>query len=235
MNWLIGNWHHLLPTPWANLLLALTAIGCGSIIGAERERREKPAGLRTMILICLGSAVFTMVSIVFSSNTGDSGRVAAQVVTGMGFLGAGVIMRDRGTITGMTTAATIWVSAAVGMVVGSGYIGAGLGVSLLVRMVLGSILLLESHGLGKIRSVTAVLGFEPEQGMTRVRLTQVLLTFNVPLTSMRWPLENAGGACEMEVDLHLHQHRLYDVLDQLVRDPAVKSVRVIEPEGDSGK
>jgi putative Mg2+ transporter-C (MgtC) family protein len=230
MNWLSQDWHKLLPAPWLQIALALMAVACGAIIGAERERREKPAGLRTMILICLGAAVFTMVSYAFTSNTGDSGRVAAQIVTGIGFLGAGVIMRDRGTITGMTTAATIWVSAAVGLVVATGFVGAGIGLSLLVRTVLGGIRLLESYGLGKIKRVTAMLGFELDHGKTRIRLDQVLSVFNVPLADRRWSLSSDPGEGRVELKLRLHQHRLADVLDQLVRDPAVKSVNVTEQE-----
>ncbi|MGC3988294.1 MAG: MgtC/SapB family protein [Chthoniobacteraceae bacterium] len=231
MNWLLGNLHSLLPTPWANALLALAAIACGSIIGAERERREKPAGLRTMILVCLGSAVFTMVSVAFASNTGDSGRVAAQIVTGIGFLGAGVIMRDRGTISGMTTAATIWVCASVGMVVGAGFAGAGLALSILVRMVLVGILLVEAYGLGKISHVVATVTYDSDLGKTRIRLTQILSLFNVPLQGIRWHEEK--GESWVELDLRLHQHRLFDVLDQIVRDPAVQSVKKADHSGSA--
>jgi putative Mg2+ transporter-C (MgtC) family protein len=223
MNWLIENWHYLLPTSWTNLLLALAAVLCGSIIGSERERREKPAGLRTMILICLGSATFTMISLAFSSNTGDSGRVAAQVVTGIGFLGAGVIMRDRGAITGMTTAATIWVSAAVGLVVGAGFPVAGVGLSLLVRLVLVGVLLLESYALGKISHLLVTVSYEPDQGKTRIRLLQILSVFNVPLKCVHW--REGEGDPQLELDLRLHQHRLFEVLDQVARDPSVKAVK----------
>lgn len=76
----------LIPAPWLQITLAGVAVICGAVVGVERERREKPAGLRTLVLVCLGSAVFTVVSFVFTSTSGDSGRVAAQIVTGIGFL-----------------------------------------------------------------------------------------------------------------------------------------------------
>lgn len=91
----------------------------GLIIGGEREYRNKSAGLRTIILICLGSTIFTMLSDHLGDSTGAS-RIAANVVTGIGFLGAGAIMRDGFTISGLTTASTIWVAAALGIAVGAG-------------------------------------------------------------------------------------------------------------------
>ena len=98
----------------------LLAAGLGAAVGLEREYRQKPAGLRTNILIALGSAVFTVLSIGMTSGTGDPSRVAGQIVTGIGFLGGGAIMRNRDSVRGMTTAATIWVNASIGVAAGSG-------------------------------------------------------------------------------------------------------------------
>jgi putative Mg2+ transporter-C (MgtC) family protein len=91
----------------------------GIIIGGEREYRNKSAGFRTIILICLGSTIFTILSGKIGDDTGAS-RVAANIVTGIGFLGAGAIMREGLSVQGLTTASTIWVAAALGMAVGSG-------------------------------------------------------------------------------------------------------------------
>ena len=102
------------------MLRLLLAAGLGAAIGIERELRRKPAGLRTNILIALGSALFTTVSIQFALVSGTPDRVAAQIVTGVGFLGAGAILRSGRNVHGMTTAATIWVNAAVGMAAGAG-------------------------------------------------------------------------------------------------------------------
>lgn len=101
-------------------LLLAAALGAG--IGYQRERANKPAGLRTHILICLGSALFTVVSIFGFGGNVDPSRVAAGIVTGIGFIGAGVILRGvRGDhIVGITTAASVWVTAAIGLAAGVG-------------------------------------------------------------------------------------------------------------------
>jgi len=98
----------------------MLAAGLGAAIGLEREYRRKPAGLRTNILIALGSAMFTIISIQLGHGGGTPDRIAAQVVTGMGFLGGGAILRSGNSVHGMTTAATIWVNAAIGMAAGAG-------------------------------------------------------------------------------------------------------------------
>jgi len=101
-------------------LLLAAALGAG--IGYQRERANKPAGLRTHILICLGSALFTVVSVFGFNGNADPSRVAAGIVTGIGFIGAGVILRGvRGDhIVGITTAASVWVTAAIGLAAGAG-------------------------------------------------------------------------------------------------------------------
>lgn len=97
------------------------AVLLGTVVGLEREISEKPAGLKTNVLICLGSTVFTLYSLKFAGAGMDPSRIAAQIVSGIGFLGAGAIMREGEQVTGLTTAATIWMVAAVGMGVGMGY------------------------------------------------------------------------------------------------------------------
>jgi putative Mg2+ transporter-C (MgtC) family protein len=100
------------------LLLAAFA---GGVIGIEREFRRKSAGIRTNILIAMGSALFTLMSISVAQGAGgDSTRIGAQIVTGIGFLGAGAIIRTGRDVHGLTTAATIWVNAALGMAAGAG-------------------------------------------------------------------------------------------------------------------
>jgi putative Mg2+ transporter-C (MgtC) family protein len=96
----------------------LLAAGLGAAVGLEREYRQKPAGLRTNILIALGWALFTILSISMGHESGTADRIAAQIVTGIGFLGGGAILRSGETIHGMTTAATIWVNAAIGVAAG---------------------------------------------------------------------------------------------------------------------
>ena len=98
----------------------LLAAGLGAVIGLEREYHQKPAGLRTNILIALGSALITILSISIGTAGSTPDRIAAQIVTGIGFLGGGAILRSGKSIHGMTTAATIWVNAAIGMACGAG-------------------------------------------------------------------------------------------------------------------
>ena len=100
----------------------LTAAVLGGVLGFERELRQKSAGLRTNILIAIGSALFTLMSYEIAGDApgADPSRVAAQIVTGIGFLGAGAIMRTNGGVQGLTTAATVWVNAAVGVAAGGG-------------------------------------------------------------------------------------------------------------------
>jgi putative Mg2+ transporter-C (MgtC) family protein len=109
------------PTPFTEALLRLAlAAGLGGAIGLEREFRHKPAGLRTNMLIALGSALFSILSVELGGGAGSPDRIAAQVVTGIGFLGAGAILRSGENVHGLTTAATIWVNAAIGMAAGLG-------------------------------------------------------------------------------------------------------------------
>jgi putative Mg2+ transporter-C (MgtC) family protein len=122
---------------WEILARLLLAIAVGGVIGAERESRGKAAGFRTMTLICLGSALFTTFSATLTEEFGDPSRVAAQIVTGVGFLGAGTIMRDSTRVSGLTTAATIWITAALGMGIGSGEWGIALTAAGLTVLVLG--------------------------------------------------------------------------------------------------
>lgn len=106
----------------------VAAVVLGAAIGLERELRDKPAGFRTIILICLGACLFSIVSQAIGGPDADTTRIAAQIVAGIGFLGAGAIIRDRQSIIGLTTAATIWATAAVGMAAGFGRIAlAGFG------------------------------------------------------------------------------------------------------------
>ena len=97
---------------------------CGAMVGLERELRNKPAGFRTNILICVGAAMYMTVGLILTPHGGqqvDPTRIAAQVVTGIGFLGAGSILQAGGRVTGLTTAATIWVVAAIGLISGAGF------------------------------------------------------------------------------------------------------------------
>ena len=103
------------------ILRLLLATALGAVIGYQRERAKKPAGLRTHVLICVGAALFTITSIYGFGAGDDTARVAAGVVAGVGFLGAGAIIRGgEGIVAGLTTAATIWAVAGIGLAAGAG-------------------------------------------------------------------------------------------------------------------
>lgn len=116
----------------------LAAAAAGALIGLERELHDKPAGFRTNIMICIGAALFTLLSIemVDGDQTVDRTRIAAQIVTGVGFLGAGAIIQRRNHVVGLTTAATIWAVASVGMAFGAGEFILGVMGTLLASAVL---------------------------------------------------------------------------------------------------
>ncbi len=101
-----------------DLISMLMAVLCGGIIGFEREYKNKSAGFRTIVLITLGSTIFTIVS---KHGVGADDRISANIITGIGFIGAGVIFKDQFSVRGLTTAAVIWTSAAIGMTTGIGY------------------------------------------------------------------------------------------------------------------
>jgi putative Mg2+ transporter-C (MgtC) family protein len=125
------------PTTFSDAILRLAlAAALGGVIGLEREYHHKPAGLRTNMLIALGSALFSILSVQLGAAAGSPDRVAAQVVTGIGFLGAGAILRSGENIHGLTTAATIWVNAAIGMAAGLGLSGVATGAAALTLVVL---------------------------------------------------------------------------------------------------
>ena len=127
-----------MPVAEDDLIKLLLALVLGGVIGWERELYDKPAGFRTNTLICVGSTLFTIFSLKIGTIPGtDSARIAAQIVSGIGFLGAGAIIRRGEAVLGLTTAATIWFVASIGMGVGAGYyvtssVGTALALAILV-------------------------------------------------------------------------------------------------------
>jgi len=121
---------------WVYFLPVLVAALAGGLIGIEREYRDKSAGFRTMILIAVGSCLFTLLSQIVGGSEGESTRIAAAIVSGVGFLGAGVIIKNGATVGGLTTAASIWLVASLGMGAGTGQFALVGAVTLLVMIVL---------------------------------------------------------------------------------------------------
>jgi putative Mg2+ transporter-C (MgtC) family protein len=133
----------------ASLRLFLSIL-FGSIVGVEREMTQKSAGLRTHILVCLGSAVFTLMSACVAAGPhADPGRIAAQIVTGIGFVGGGAVLKHGNNIHGITTAASLWVMASIGMLTGFGYYRLAAVATVLAFLVLFSIGNIEKMYLNK--------------------------------------------------------------------------------------
>ena len=124
---------------WIIILKLLLATLLGGVLGYERGREKKAAGLRTHILVCVGSALFMLISMHVAENSqggADPGRIASQVVTGIGFLCAGTIFQSQGSISGLTTAASIWIVSAIGLAVGSGFIWPAVATAMITFFVL---------------------------------------------------------------------------------------------------
>ncbi|MDE0884845.1 MAG: MgtC/SapB family protein [Myxococcota bacterium] len=127
------------------------SILAGGLVGLERQIRGKPVGVRTSILICLGTSIFVELGGVLGTVTGDPTRVLGQVVTGIGFLGAGVMLARGGVVSGVTTAAVIWILAAIGACIGLGYAPGALVFAVLTVSILIGVGLLES-GFRRLRT-----------------------------------------------------------------------------------
>ncbi|MDH7600592.1 MAG: MgtC/SapB family protein [Armatimonadota bacterium] len=155
------------PSLWDMLLKLIVSVLVGGLIGVERETHGRPAGLRTHILVCLGSTLFGLCSYTIAGNRFDPGRISAQIVTGIGFLGAGTIMRQGSVVRGLTTAASIWTVAAIGLAVavGGDMLLVALAASILVVATLNLIPHFERRVLQKgserVLNITLAPGIEP--------------------------------------------------------------------------
>ena len=218
----------LLPVVRDFLPKALLAIVCGGLVGVEREMRRKPAGFRTNILICLGSMLFMWLSSHVAQNLGtgvrgDPGRIAAQVVTGIGFLGAGTIIHSRGYISGLTSAAMIWVVAAIGMTIGAGQSAIGVlttGLILAVQIGLG---LFERRLFGRCVYKECQVAFDDDGGRVRGEIEKAARIYGVPLD--RFSMKQVGEQVVLGLrycDIH-PQHK--KILGHLWGIDGVREVR----------
>ena len=226
MDWL-GNVNELqFLHPFARgVIIVCASVVCGTLIGLEREKRDKPAGLRTVILICVGSTIFTMVSLLVSTTAiSDPARIASQVAPGIGFLGAGAIIQARGTIRGLTTGATIWAVAAVGVAVGSGYVAAGLGFTIVIFLTLTVVHNLERLVVGPRLALSIVVRFRPDRGKTRARLLYIFDEFEVPDQHVsRLEADDQGlEGMSIEPRLYRRDHRVF--LQRLADLPGVEAL-----------
>ena len=203
------------------LLQLLLAVLAGGAIGLERELKGKPAGLRTNILICLGATLFTVLSLHVAGPRGDPGRVTAQILPGVGFIGAGTILHMRGHVTGLTSAATIWVVAAIGMALGSRAYVEALGSSALVIVVLVGVERLEVLVARHFTRTRLVVHARPERD-TLEQLEDLVRITGLKLDEVVSRRENV----DLVVDLSASgPKRLHDeLLIALVHHPLVRGV-----------
>jgi putative Mg2+ transporter-C (MgtC) family protein len=200
---------------WAEILLRVVLAGAlGGAIGCERELREREAGLRTHLLVAVGAALFTMVSAFawtdwqFSNREGlvfDPTRIAAQVVSGIGFLGAGAIIRQGLSIRGLTTAATLWVVAAIGMASGAGYYMAAVMTTVLVLVTLWPLRVLVFRLSGRFRHDEGRLVLELPAGASAASMLEVVEGAGAMVRSLSF--EDEGETRRLDAHLRLASGR----------------------------
>ncbi|HLA79064.1 MAG TPA: MgtC/SapB family protein [Vicinamibacteria bacterium] len=215
-------WHSLAREFRLELLLQLAlAVLLGGAIGLERELKGKPAGLRTNILIIMGATLFTVLSFRLSQGRGDPARVAAQILPGVGFIGAGTILHLRGAVTGLTSAATIWVVAAIGMALGAGAYVEALGTAFVVMMVLAGLGRAEAL-IGRQAARSHLLIHARPGAQTLEELETAVHASGIEIEHTKTRRENVDLVVEFELK---GPKQLHDqVLIALVHHPAVRSV-----------
>lgn len=189
---------------------------CGSIIGIEREVHRKSAGIRTNMMICLGASLYVIASEMIVATHGgnmDATRMAGQVVVGMGFIGAGAIIQSRGHIVGLTSAATLWVVAAIGVVIGLGFPIFGLVVTLFVLTILVGVAKIEFMVLGKCKNTTTRVSFRDDPH-TLAEIQDLFAEHHKDITQM--PMQREGDVCFIDITyckVHPdHAEWFYDLL-----------------------
>ncbi|MBS1958114.1 MAG: MgtC/SapB family protein [Bdellovibrionales bacterium] len=175
------------------------ALLCGGLIGLERELKSKSAGIKTNMLICVGAMLYTAISVVIANSNdqigvvGDPTRIAAQIVSGIGFIGGGAILKSGANVVGMTTAATIWLVAAIGCWIGAGQLELALSVTLLILLVLVSVTFFENRFLGKRQLFKIVIHLrEKTDEVTRAALEALLTSNELSLEDYRENLANSA-------------------------------------------
>jgi putative Mg2+ transporter-C (MgtC) family protein len=224
----LGNLHTRWPADPA--IAALILIACsmlaGLIVGSERESKNKPAGLRTVSLISVGSTIFTLAS-VYAGNMfqADGSRIAAQIVTGVGFLGAGAIIRERGQVIGLTTGATIWTMAAIGVLIGLGYGVAGLALSVFVVALLTLTQYIERAMVAPCRFQQIRVTYDPDHGKTSLRLRRLLDRYRVSPDASSFSEEAGTGILEVRYCTVHPEHRTF--LGKLAEMSRVREIREV--------
>ncbi|HWG20725.1 MAG TPA: MgtC/SapB family protein [Terracidiphilus sp.] len=209
----------------------LLACLLGGVIGLEREFKRKSAGLRTNLLICMGSAFFTLLSAVLAGDANpDKGRVASNIVQGIGFLGAGLILHNRSRISGLTSAASVWVVASIGMACGAGLYEAAVAAALMVIVALQIVGILEQRvNLKSYSLIYEARG--SDQTLMLNSILDVMDKTNERLCSVE--RDAIGELQRLTFYLTATQKQHQRLREQLAAEPAIDSVRTFrDPEED---
>jgi putative Mg2+ transporter-C (MgtC) family protein len=184
-------------------------------VGLERELRHKPAGFRTMMLICIGAALFTIISYEMAGDVGgDHTRIAAQIIPGIGFIGAGVVIRERGAVVGITSAATIFVIASVGMTVGAGFPMTAIFTTLLLLVALVCLGLVEDRIGLHSRLLTFTMTTPPGDPSILDRVHQIVQEAGI--VAERWKTHRSSeGAAIVEFDAEVTTPKERELLNRL--------------------
>jgi len=169
-----------LPSTFSSMLIsALLAALCGAVVGLEREIHDKPAGLKTNALICLGAAMYMYLGeFLTQAGSGDPTRIPGQVITGMGFIGAGAIIRDGGSVLGLTTAATLWTVTAIGLFIGTRHYALAVMLTVTTLGVLIFLRIVEHLLVGRCDLHEGKVVFHDTGERTRAHLIRVLQSYD---------------------------------------------------------
>jgi len=201
----------------SELYYLLCAAAIGAVIGLEREYKNKTAGLRTMIMVSMASCLFTILSRQIGGVSDD--RIAANILTGLGFLCAGVIFKDENRISGITTATTIWMVAALGMAIGAGYIALGLYGTILVLVILSLLTYLEKlvEEFNLIRDYKMICHYE--QGLSHY-YEQLFKQYGLKAKHVLQVLKSDEIILHWNISGKRQRHNL--LVEELSQDPRIK-------------
>ncbi len=208
-------------------LRMLLATGLGAAIGVERDLRRRPAGIRTSAFVCLATALFTIVSNQLAHIWGDSSptRIASNIVQGVGFLGAGAILKDNMGLVGMTTAATIFVEAAIGMAAGGGMFGVAASATGIVLF--GLIVLSWAAEKFHLKARMRVFRFTTTRAENvATEIQRLMASLKVVMNQFRVSMAGTNSIVEFEADVSVHQQE--QIVEQLNREGVVTEVLPVE-------
>jgi len=221
---------------WPHVLLRLSlAAVLGGAVGAERELRERQAGLRTHLVVCVGSALFTLVSAYGFRDFIEAGsayaridptRIAAQIVTGIGFLGAGAIIRQGLSVRGLTTAATLWLVAAIGMAVGAGYYDAAIIATVGALLTLGPLRIFAYRVIRRFRPEVDRLLVEVPAGGSPAPVIEAIELHGGRVVSL--DIAQEGDRRSIAVELEMHKSAAPTIVANVADIDGVLEVRWME-------